>query len=139
VYGRPNPAPTFKIYGDIANSGINPPVTCYYGLPAILRWFPGMQHLPNYCTGGATTSASATDGSRVTRRISPSLPLFDHLEAADHGYGGRRQQDLRRTTASTATPVLTLGSLAYPSSAVLRTALCGRRVMTIRTWVRARR
>ena len=62
VYGSPNPAPTFKVYGDVAGSLNTALVSCAYsGDPRNVGSYPIT------CTGPATTPRPM--GSRITRRI----------------------------------------------------------------------
>jgi hypothetical protein len=111
VYGSPNPTPTFKIYGDVVGSLTASLVTCAY--PGVPR-DAGSYAIT--CTGPATTSSS--DGITYNARyltytpgtltITPR-PITVAAVSSNKVYDG--------TTASTGTPSITLGTLAYSDTA----------------------
>ena len=110
VYGSPNPAPSFKVYGDVAGSLNNALVNCAYsGVPRNVGPYPIT------CTGPATTTptngvtynAAYITYSPGTLTIS-KRPVTVTAAASNKIYDG--------LTASTAAPSITSGALAYSDS-----------------------
>uniref|UniRef100_Q01ZI3 Uncharacterized protein n=1 Tax=Solibacter usitatus (strain Ellin6076) TaxID=234267 RepID=Q01ZI3_SOLUE len=110
VYGSPNPAPSFKVYGDIGGSLNNTLVSCAY--PGVPR------NAGSYaitCTGPASTSpANGVTYNAAYIIYSPGSltiskrPVTVTAAAANKIYDG--------LTASTAAPTITSGALAYSDS-----------------------
>jgi hypothetical protein len=121
MYGSAYPAPTIKVYGDVAGSLSTALVSCTYA---------GARNVGSYpitCTGPATTSA--TDGvtyNAAYLTYSPgsltisTRPITVTAAASAKIYDG--------LTTSAATPIITSGSLAYSDTAAWTEAYDNRNV-----------
>jgi hypothetical protein len=116
VYGGVNPAPTFKVYGEVSGTLAAGSVTCVY--PGSVPRNAGSYSIS--CSGPATTSptdgvtynAAYTDGAGLHNQGTLTInkrPIAVTAAASTKVYDGK--------TTSTAVPTITFGSLAYSDTA----------------------